>query len=224
MQPELSPFLTQLFDTGTVTIKNTLFQFSEEDILLAKPVLKNAWHKRVNSLPPGYPEYNEEAALWSACLLYKLLQFILIRNLEAEEMENHLMDYTGEKNASVMLSADLCLRHLPVLFGYARALSPDDPLLQKIKRIAAEWPYSSVGSEIPEVKNEDLLVQNKSLFADYIDAVIFKQDKTRIGNPIVKNGIETALGQHTNVLWPNFNLLLPLTTLTKNETREPENN
>jgi hypothetical protein len=207
MGHELTDFLTNLFYNGEVILKGSLFEFYETDKLAASALLKEM-HKRALlqiSFPP--PDFNSEAAVWGAITTYKLLQFIMIRNLETEDIEKNFPAYAGLKNPESHFSADLCLRQLPEIYNLAKGLSPEDPLVLKIKEIAGEWPYSSVGIELNSLSGIETIKKNKSLFIAYIDRIIEKKDKHRMTDPYTLAAIDNALGGHSQILWPNYELL-----------------
>ncbi len=63
---------------------------------------------------------------------------------------SYLINYPVAVSASMIYSADLCLRHLPQLLTLAQGLSPDDPLVLHVKKTLLEWPFSGAGLELPD--------------------------------------------------------------------------
>jgi hypothetical protein len=112
-------------------------------------------------------------------------------------------------------SADLVFRHLPKLFELARHLSNGDPLVRQMKRVAADWPLSSVG--IPGLENLQLgsFIGHAALSRIYADRIIAAGDITRLGDPQVDDLLRADLGFHRELAPAIANKLF-------NTTHEPD--
>lgn len=208
---ELSNFIQQLFTTGTVLAQRQLTVFSAADEQQATQMLQQFYQEDIQEMPATAPFFNERAALWAAKYFYHAVQLTVMRDAEEELIHKSLTAFTEPIDAAAMYSADLVLRHLPPLLQLAKGLAPADILVQVLEQTAAAWPFSSVGIETAEIKNEDILYSNESLAIAYADRLIAAKDLKRISDTDAKKQVLTATGLHLETFWPQA------ATILKNE-------
>ncbi|MCE3227288.1 MAG: hypothetical protein K0S32_1839 [Bacteroidetes bacterium] len=204
MNASLSSFLLGLFENGEVTVKKELSEFSETEKQESVSILKNIYEQSKSEMPSGVPEFDADAALWGSMILYRCIQFVMIRNLEAEEIEKRITDFKSESTPSSVYSADLCLRYLPDVLRFAVSLAPDDPLVVRIKQLAEQWPFSSVGIKTNPETESSVSFDNRSLMKSYVDRIIDKKDLSKINNNNLKEEVEAVLGNYSKELWPGY--------------------
>ena len=190
--------------SGKVSVQNELTPFDPRDIEEARQILFKYYGEDIVEMPYRAPEYSEEAALWAAAYLYKAIQLVIIRDAGEEVIREQLKTFPRKVNPSVIYSADLLLRYLPRLFELAKGLAPGDILVQEFRSIALQWPFSSVGTELDQPVNDDIIFTDTSLKYAYIDRIIREKDKRRMRNPVVVNYIHEIAGEHLPVFWPGF--------------------
>ncbi len=200
----LGYFLQDLFDKGEAVVQPELQQFDASDLAYAQQVLEAYYKQDAENLASGVPPFNAHAALWAAQFIYHSMQFLLLRKLKEEDINNTLHNYTQAITAEVVHSADLTLRYLPDLLNAARGLAPDDVLVLKLQQTAAAWHYSAVGTATEHIEISDAVLGNNALRIEYIDRIVAKRDKHSLNNPSIKNMITEALGIHTESIWPGF--------------------
>lgn len=200
----LGYFLQDLFDKGEAVVQPELQQFDASDLAYAQQVLEAYYKKDAENLASGVPPFNPYAALWAAKFVYHSMQFLLLRQLNAEAINNTLHSYTHAITPEVVHSADLTLRYLPDLLNAARGLAPDDVLVLKLQQTAAAWHYSAVGTAIENVNVTDAALGNNALRIEYIDRIVARRDKHSLKNLNLKNMITEALSIHSESLWPGF--------------------
>jgi len=143
------------------------------------------------------PVFSPPAALWAARLLYQLCRFTVCRDIGEEQIVAACcVPCTEPRGPEADWSADLTLRHLPRLFGFARHLSHADPLVQQIKRIAAAWPLSSVGVPGLSDLNLDSFIHHSALRRLFADRILAAGDTTRLGDARVDEFLRADLGLH----------------------------
>jgi hypothetical protein len=98
--------------------------------------------------PP--PDFAAPAALAAAEFVWRACWFLLVRDEEAEVVEQALQLLPAPAGAGQQLSADLLLRFLPQVQRRARALAADDVLTQSLERVLRRWPLSGVLSDVAE--------------------------------------------------------------------------
>ena len=208
---ELSLFISSLMERGVVEITPELQPVSPEDIASALELLKTFHGQDSREMPGKAPAFDPRAAEWATIYFYQAVKLTVNREASEEKISEYLLPFPGVINPSSIYTADLILRHLGSLLSLAKGLAPADPLVNELKRTAANWPFSSAGMELDEVKNEDPVFSDASLRQEYIDRIILKKDKKRATKKIIQAYIHETTGEYTNDLWQEF----------KNLTSEP---
>ncbi|HTB83797.1 MAG TPA: hypothetical protein VK742_09105 [Candidatus Sulfotelmatobacter sp.] len=156
-------------------------------------------HSR-DALALDMPPFSAAAALWAAQLFYQLCRFTVCRDIGEEEIKAVCgISCPEPRGPAVDWSADLTLRHLPKLFQLARHLSHVDPLVGQMKRIATEWPLSSVG--IPGLENVHpaTFVAHPGLRRLYADRIFATGDASRLGDLHIDSQLRSDLGEHRDL-------------------------
>lgn len=202
----LSEFISSLINKGEVRVAHVLQDFEEEEVRQARIHLQQYYTDDINDMPGQAPPYDEKAALWAAAYLYRTVQFLLLRHLEAAELKHYLPPYDGERTPAAIYSADLCLRYLPDIFLLAKGISPEDPLVKTLVVLATQWPLSAAA--IPEVPTEGLsaILEHPSLKRTYIDRIILTKDDEKCKHPECLPLVMEALGIHAAQFWPQFKI------------------
>ncbi len=202
---KLTNFLKDLFLNGQVTVQNKLNEFNNLDLEESLIILKEFYNQDKLNMPFEAPQFSDKAALWSSIYFYHAVQLTVLRNFGQNTVIDLLKDFEGEINPDAIYSVDLIFRHLPQLFNFVKSLSPDDILLQTLKKTAINWSYSSVGMEIEEQFNSEIILSDKSLSLSYIDKIIEYNDIKRVNNKQIIKLIDTALGNYPEV-WTDYQL------------------
>lgn len=143
------------------------------------------------------PHFSQEPAIWGARFFYQLCQFTVCRDIGEEQINLALsVPCPQPRRPETDWAADLTLRHLPKLFQLARHLSQADPLVQKIKQIAATWPLSSVGIPGLEKLQIESFIEHPALCRLYADRIAAAEDASRLNDPRVESVLRADLGFH----------------------------
>ncbi|NHA06337.1 hypothetical protein G7092_21185 [Mucilaginibacter sp. HC2] len=209
---QLSKFLNNLFSDGKVRVSRTICDFDASDLEVSTQLLAEFDRSERLEMPAGLPDLNEETALWAAQYLYRSIQFVLLRELDANSMDTNLRRYTGVADASAIWSADLLFRHLGPLLKFSSRISPDDPLVHNLKETAAAWPLSSVGLNIRTNVDTRPILNSPALKTIYLDRIIAHRDLIRLGDAELTVLRET-MGLYQEQFWPG----LELNELTKHD-------
>jgi hypothetical protein len=206
---KLAPFLDDLFADGKVTVAGKIVPFDHADLQQAGIVLKKFYEKQSPEMPYTPPAFEPLAALWSAEYFYRCIQFVMLRDLPPEKINETLLPYTGEMTAETIYSADLTFRYLPDLLNLAKGLAPDDILVLHIKQTALQWPFSSVGMNLTEEARNPVtekILNHPSLKYAYLDKIIETHDMKRVNTDQLRELISEIMGNHSDILWPDFKL------------------
>lgn len=206
---ELADFINNIRESGEIIVDNGSVDLSNSGNELAKE-LKLTYDLLSDHFSGKVPPFSELGAIWGARTLYRIVQYLLIREANEEEIRNDLFIFEDELTSEVIFSVDLTLRHLPNIYHLAKDLSPDDILVKKIEEISTQFPLSSVGIEIKETLDVELILRIPSLRIEYVDRIIERKAKDRLSNKDVCKYIEAVLDKN-NSIWPNYkNLILTL--------------
>lgn len=201
--PEMSlaAFVTQLLQEGRVVLSPELKPFSEDDRRQVATLIERYHQWDAFHFPLIAPDFDPQAAVWAAEYLYRALQFLLLRNLGAELIAENMRPYDKAITPDAVYSADLLLRNLPHVYDLARSLSPSDPLVVQMQEIASQWPYSAIG--IP-VESAARLPDHPGLQLAFADRVIAARDRKLSRIPELNALIQSAVGSHGKLFWPDF--------------------
>jgi hypothetical protein len=201
---QLEQFIQDIIQQGKVIVTGQVTPFTQEDAQQATQRLHEYYDHQLSELTGQVPAFQPEAAVWAAIYLYRAVQLTVLRELGEDAVNGLLTPFNGPVSPESILSVDLSFRHLPSLLGLAKGLAPEDALVKQIHAAAIHWPFSSVGMKVEGEMNIDMIMQNACLRRAYIDRIIEARDGSRCNNELVNEYIKEALGDHGQVLWPDW--------------------
>lgn len=178
---------------------------NEQDTAIS--LLQQFYQQDRLEMPAAAPEFDWEAAYWAAGYLYQAIILTVNRDADPDTIKEQLKPYPGTMHAGAIYSADLILRHLTRLLHLVKGLAPADILVQELNATAAIWPFSSVGIELNNVTNEELIFLHPSLRTAYVDRIIAAKDRKRADSPMVMEQIKATAGEYMNRIWPEAELI-----------------
>lgn len=186
---------TLLFD-GNVAVEN-LMPFEEPDVAIASQTLREFEALYREDLPAGMPEFDVQAALWSAQAFFRACQFAMFREIDAVTMQREFdaLKQPTDSTAS-HYSVHLIFRFLPDLVRLTKSISKEDPLNVKVQQWAEDWPLSSIGLRNVASPKLDKILSHQSLMKMYIDRIIEKDAFENISSAKLRDQICIALGAH----------------------------
>lgn len=204
---ELVTFIKQLRETGTITlapgVESPATLRAAQDAI--EPQLRDMDRIARLDAPGEPPPFSPLAATWSALTLYEACRCLVFRDMGEEAVRERLSVPCPEAlSPEVVWSVDLAMRHLPDLFSLARGLAEDDCLVEELRRIGRDWPFSSVGMrKVGPVNNRPILAA-PSLRTLYVDRIIDREDLARLDFPAVAEAVHAALGIYGHELAPTI--------------------
>ena len=199
-------FVESLFTEGRVRVgasvgrNGRLNHPSADDLEETKSVLKEMELSYRANLPGDPPKVSEKALLWGAATTFYASSFLAYRDAGEDVMRLALSANCPENpSPSVCYSVDLTFRFLPDLVRLARAVSPNDPLVDALTTLARQWPLSSVG--IAHVGPVDVtpFLDDDCLLQIYADRIIVMKDRSRLNEPRVRDKIRASIGLHSEL-------------------------
>jgi hypothetical protein len=198
----LPDFIKSLISDGKVLVETTPKNFSAAELEQTAEILSRFYHEDCIHMPGKAPLFQKDAALWAAVFTYGIIQYTLIRNLEMDDFPVYYPQFTGTMDAAAIYSADLCLRHMPQMYHFAKSLAPGDDLLKMIEETAAVWPFSSVGIPLAQDPDISTILDHPSLKIAYIDRIFEKKDAPRLQPQNIQTAAREVLGQAWDTLSP----------------------
>lgn len=191
----LTSFLTALFESGCVQVPAG-GETSAETLRAAEQILTDFEREYRCSLPGEPPTFNMAIACQAAEALYGICRCLVYRELDPEKVLSRPELDRAENTATAHYSADVVLRFLPDAWRLVRAASESDTLAPRLVALGRRWPLSSIG--IPGVwpARIDAIAADPTLLALYVDRVIERGDKDRLGDTRVRQAVLEALGGH----------------------------
>lgn len=177
--------------------------------------LLGSWHQEA-ALDIGGPAlpFDKTAARQGACLLFRAAWCYLNRDTGKEEVARLLLDPAAhpDDSAAAQFSADLTLQHLPALFRMAQALSPGDPLLAALRRLARLFPLSGVNIQpekppaqgMPPAAAWGNLQSHSGLRQLFLDRILITRAGHWLDHPETSLALRHSLGEHRQTLAPAF--------------------
>ncbi|WP_156169252.1 hypothetical protein [Kordia jejudonensis] len=169
--------------------------------------LAQEYENEALNYPFESPEFDEEAAIWGAKMIYFGAQFLGHRHDEPKDLNQYFEEFTTEITPASCLSADISLRFLPFIIKELEAIDFEDWLLKILKAHIKKFPYSAIGHDLNlEIDQEKLteLFQNGCFKTLFIDRVIEKKDISLTEHTIIHENIAIHLGAHKNHFWKAF--------------------
>lgn len=195
----LAQFLGELFNDGHVHV-DRVAPIAADDAEQAWLALVEREQLVRQNFFGRAPDMDRAAAIWGATVMYRCCQAAVFRDLSAEDLDALLAERCPAKNvAAAHYSVDLSLVFLPDLARFTVAAAADDPLCADLRRIAADWPLSSVGMKLETAPDIEPLLSSENLFRYYVDRVIARVDESRRSDPRVEAAVAAVFGAHTAV-------------------------
>lgn len=189
-----SEFLAALFEDGRVSVPE-LAPLDETELSAGDAFLADFEHVYRSEMPLGIPEFVASAGRWAATRFYQACQCAVFRDIDAEVVGTLLSDPPpAPRSAEVHYSVDLTFRFLPDLATFVGTAAAKDPLLDVLKRWAAEWPLSSVGMRDIHGIETGVIVRSSALTRVYVDRVISRGDTSRLSDVAVRDAVNASLG------------------------------
>lgn len=210
-------FLHELDQAGRVRIADALPPEADE-VAACDALLRARADRCALDLAGAAPPLQLDAARWAAVMLFRACQFLAFREIEAAEVEANLaVPSPLPPDPAVCWSVDLYFRHLPELHALAGGLAPEDALVVGLRRLAVQWPLSSVGmrgvsgsqlesnvgatsgSESVGGVDGSLFIEHAGLRTLYVDRIIEHGDSARLADPRVAAALKAAVGAYPQV-------------------------
>lgn len=200
--------IVNLRQNEAVLLSGKMNTISTEEEKEVAHFLLNEYKNEVIDYPFIAPEFNREAALWAAKIIYIGSNLMLYREQKEEEITAMLPPFDNEINASAMLSADLILRFLPHIIANLKLIDIEDTLIEILENHLLQWHYSAI--EI--LKNVDEInfisvSENNCLHQLYCNRIMITKNIILAKHPLFQETIKANMGLFANEFWKELNNL-----------------
>ena len=203
--PETSPFLKtieQLLETNNLVLYGRIDRIATSELTTVLRLLRDRYEQEATGYRGTPPPWDEAAAEWSAKVVFHAGQLILYRQHEGDELSDYFPIFPGPITPAAQLSADICLRYLPALLQHLDAIHPDDELIEILRQLLGQWPYTGLLANPSEAPNNlSLVLKDDCLRQLFVDRVIATKNEAVAERPEVQPHITAALGNHAATYW-----------------------
>lgn len=202
---KLPEFLRQLRTGGRIVFespeRSPVDPAAEADCIRMIEALDERRRWEMASAPP---ELNREQAFWAVRLLFSSAQFLVYRDLGAEQVRHELFsECPGEPGSAQAYSVDLLLCWLPEIHRRAARVSYQDPLTDCLEELGHQWPLSSIGMKLRKRDDPfdlEFIWDDSSLRVLYVDRVISRRDESRLADKRVLETVRDAVAHRKDLL------------------------
>lgn len=211
MTENTSPFLDTLFllrKEECITVFSNIQKISEKEEQDAADYFESEFEKERLEFLTDHLEYDKEAAVWAAKVLYYAAQLYLIRENTAKDLDQFIPEFRGMKNSEALLSADLSLRFLPQIITVLQNLDPDDPLIKKLESILLQFHYSGVGYDLDlENMNWQEELKEPTYRKLYLERIVEKRAQRLAEIPFINKLLVAEFGLHKDGFWRELKII-----------------
>ncbi|WP_228463215.1 hypothetical protein [Chryseobacterium cheonjiense] len=210
MQPRF-PFLDTLFllrNDECITIFTDIHEISAKEISDTADYLESEFEKERLEFQSNQIDFNKEAAVWAAKVLYHSAQLYLVRKDTSKDLRKLIPEYTGKRDVSFLLSADLSLRFLPQIITALYDADPEDPLIRMLENILQEFHYSAVGfdAELGNINWEEEL-KDKTYRKLYLERIVEKRSYQLAEIPYINQLLIAEFGIFKDIYWKELKII-----------------
>jgi MoxR-vWA-beta-propeller ternary system domain bpX4 len=165
------------------------------------------YEAELTDYPARPPEFDGDAALWAAKMVYVAAQLILFREHKEEAINDLFPPDHAPTTPGSILSADLCLRFLPEMIKNLKAIDSEDLLIDLLEERIKKWHYSSVSYPLRiEALDFNEAYENPCLQHLYCDRIIRYKNLPLALIPFFKNKVQAQMGLYGKEFWSEFQL------------------
>lgn len=157
--------------------------------------------------PFQIPPVNEDYLLWAALILYRICQCFVFRDIGADEMAVYF-ESTGDghvqsimrlplaERAAIIYSVDIMFRFIPSILLLVEGVASADPLVDVLRRLAGQWPLSSVGVSMSKPSRTDSFIEFPALRQLYVERIFEREALHLLEDERVAETAREFLGDH----------------------------
>ncbi|REC48647.1 hypothetical protein DRF67_06850 [Chryseobacterium pennipullorum] len=185
-----------------ITLFSDLQEISPEEESEAADYFEAEFEKERLEFLSGQLPCDRPSAVWAAKVLYHSAQLHMIRTDTEKKIKNLIPAFTGVRNVSSLLSADLSLRFLPQVLVALSTTDPDDPLVKILEDILTEFHYSAVGYDLDLQRvNWEEELKDRTYRKLYLERIVQEKDGKLAEIPLINSLLKAEFGMHKDAFW-----------------------
>ncbi len=189
-----------------VILHENILTFKDGEHELVIEYLRNQYDIEGNNYPHQKPPFHEQAALWGAQMAYIAAQLILYRKNEETELKGLFPEFKQELTPPIILSADLCLRFIPIMIRQLKVFDQEDHLIEVLEKIIQHWHYSGI-SYLESAEQLSIVKYNDAcLMQLYANRIIRYKNTTLAKHEVFSPWVNSSMGMHHQMFWPELEL------------------
>lgn len=201
--------IRHLRENEEVILYDNVLNITDQHAKEVEEFLKNEFEKEVLTYPFVSPPFKKEAGLWAAKTVYIAAQLMLYRENRSVELETLLPDLTEKPAADEMISADLCLRFLPLMLKQLKLIDVEDPLNGILEKKLQLWHYSGLNnSMLPGHLDFEVIMSDATLKQLYCNRIIEYRNLKLAEHPVMKPLVKASVGLHLKEFWKELEPLV----------------
>lgn len=205
-----SPFLDTLFllrKEGSMAIYTDLQEISAKEEADAADYFASEFENERLEFLSDQVSFHKESAVWAAKVLYHSAQLYLVRKDTSGSLGKLIPDFTGKRDVSSILSADLSLRFLPQIIAVLHDADPEDPLVGMLENILVNFHYSAIGYDLNlgKISWEEEL-SNTTYRKLYLERIVDKKDYRLAEIPYINHLLMAEFGLHKDEFWKELKI------------------
>ncbi|WP_228372244.1 hypothetical protein [Chryseobacterium gregarium] len=205
-----SPFLDTLFllrKEESMTIYTDLQEISAKEEADAADYFESEFEKERLEFLSDQVIFHKESAVWAAKVLYHSAQLYLVRKDTSGSLGKLIPAFTGKREVSSILSADLSLRFLPQMMAVLHNADPEDPLVTMLENILVQFHYSGIGYDLnPENINWEEELNNATYRKLYLERIVAKKDYRLAEIPYLNHLLMAEFGIYKDEFWKELKI------------------
>ncbi len=205
------PFLDTLFllrNDEHITIFTDIQKISKKEEQDVRFFLESEFEKERLDFLSDQINYDDEAAIYAAKVLYHSAQLYLIRKDTLKDLEKLIPKFTGKRNVSSILSSDLTLRFLPQIINALQSADSEDPLIKILESILLEFHYSGVGFELDLDKvNWEEELKDSTYRKLYLERILEKKAYKLAEIPYINQLLIAEFGMYKDAFWRELKIV-----------------
>ncbi|WP_312173562.1 hypothetical protein [Chryseobacterium sp.] len=210
MMPSGFSFLDTLFllrKEECITIFTDFYEISGKEIQDTTDYLEAEFEKERLEFLSLEINFDKEAAVWAAKVLYHSAQLYLIRQDTAKDIHKLIPAYKGKRDISSILSADLPLRFLPQVISVLQNADPEDPLIKILENILQQFHYSGIGYDIESGNiNWEEELKDSTYRKLYLERIVEKRSYQLAEIPYINNLLIAEFGLYKDIYWKELKI------------------
>lgn len=209
--PSTSSFLDTLFllrKEECITIFTDLQEISGKEIQDTADYLESEFEKERLEFLSLEIDFDKEAAVWAAKVLYHSAQLYLIRKDTSKDLHKLIPEYKGKIDISSILSADLSLRFLPQIISVLHTADPEDPLIKMLENILKQFHYSAVGLDVKiQNINWEEELKDKTYRKLYLERIVENKSYQHAEIAYINQLLIAEFGLHKDIYWKELKII-----------------